>query len=62
MPDSEKYQQCLEAICNSGCDAVRATIDALENNLEVSQTSELSGQQRDSILSELKAIMAVYDR
>ncbi len=62
MPDSEKYQLCLEAICNSGCDAVRATIDALEHDLEVPQTGELDEDQRRQILEELKAIMAVYDR
>lgn len=61
MQDQDKYQQCLEAICGSGCEAVRATIEAMEENQEVSQTSSLDEDQRRTILEDLKAIMAVYD-
>jgi hypothetical protein len=53
---------CVEALCKCGCNAVRATISAMERGLPVPQTEGLTEQQREFVLSELKAIMAVYDK
>ena len=62
MTDSDPISQCVEALCQCGCDAVRATITAMETGHEVAQTVGLSDQQRQKVLAELRAIMAVYDR
>lgn len=59
---SEPVQACVEALCDNGCEAVRATIRALRDDLPVAQTEGLSEQQRRAVLDELIAIMAVYDR
>ncbi|MBF0470854.1 MAG: hypothetical protein HQL48_05710 [Gammaproteobacteria bacterium] len=53
--------RCVEAICNCGCNAVRATITALEEGHEVSQSAALTPQELQMLLNELKAVMAVYD-
>lgn len=58
---SEKVNQCVEALCMTGCDAVRATIKTLEEGLTVAQTEGLDEEERRAVLNELKAIMAVYD-
>jgi hypothetical protein len=62
MGHSDKVQQCVEALCIRGCDAVRVVIRALEDGLPVTQTNGLDPQERAAVLAELKAIMAVYDR
>ena len=54
--------QCVENLCECGCDAVRATISAMEAKLPVSQTEGMSDEQQQQVLDELKAIMAVYDK
>ena len=59
---SHPVQACVEALCLNGCEAVRATIRALEAELPVVQTDGLSAEQRRAVLEELKAIMDVYDR
>ncbi len=61
MDHSNKVQQCVEALCQNGCDVVRATIHALERGLPVAQTDTMSDQERKAVLCELKAIMSVYD-
>lgn len=58
--DLDLVQQCVEALCLNGCEAVRATIRALEEDVPVAQTEGLDSQQRAAVLRELKAIMAVY--
>jgi hypothetical protein len=62
MSDSNNVSACVEAVCLLGCDAVRATIAALETGLPVAQAEGLDTEQRNHLLAELKAIMAVYDR
>ena len=57
----EQLHQCIDAICTCGCDAVRATIQAMESGQEIAQTATLTESQRQIVLSELKAVMAVYD-
>lgn len=61
MRQSSKVQQCVEALCQNGCQAVRATIHALERDLPVAQTETMDDHERAAVLAELKAIMAVYD-
>jgi hypothetical protein len=50
----------IEAICMRGCRQVRADIEILERGGTLPETRGLSGAQRDALLSELRAIMAVY--
>ncbi len=58
---SEQVTQCIDALCQCGCDAVRATIAAMESGIVVPQVSSLTPDERLLVLEELKAIMAVYD-
>jgi len=60
--ESEKVTRCVESLCQSGCDAVRATIRAMEAGEPVAQSEGLSTEERQAVLVELQAIMAVYDR
>ncbi len=59
--NSEQVSQCIDALCQCGCDAVRATISALETGAIVPQVEILSEEERRMVLDELKAVMAVYD-
>lgn len=58
---SEQVSQCIDALCQCGCDAVRATISAIESGVEIPQVKTLSEDERRMVLDELKAVMAVYD-
>ena len=60
--DSSKVNQCVEALCKCGCNAVRATINSMEMGAKLEQTRDLNEQEADTVLHELKAIMAVYDK
>ena len=59
---SDKIQQCVEALCQNGCRAVRATIEVLENGEGVPQVDGLTAEERNAVLTELKSIMSVYKR
>ncbi|MDH5784150.1 MAG: hypothetical protein OEZ16_00910 [Chromatiales bacterium] len=59
--DTKQVNQCVDALCQCGCDAVRATITAIEAGAEVPQVQTLSQPEREVVLHELKAVMAVYD-
>ena len=61
MNHSEQINQCIEALCNTGCDTVRATIRTLEEGLPLPQTKGLNKEERRIVLEEIKAVMAVYD-
>ncbi len=58
--DHPKLAEYLEILCQSGCEAVNATITAMENNQSISAIHDLSADERDIVLQELKAIMSVY--
>lgn len=63
MPTSSiKLNQRIEAVCEAGCEAVRASIASIESGTAVALTSDLSAEESQQILHELKNIMAVYDR
>lgn len=59
-PDSEQLSECLEAICQCGCEAVLATISAMEAGQTVPQIEQLTEDERRLVLQELKSIMDVY--
>ena len=59
--DTKQVNQCVDALCQCGCDAVRATIKAMESGAGVPQLETLDHEERQVVLDELKAVMAVYD-
>ena len=52
----------VESICELGCERVNEIIAELESGRHVPETTDLSALDQQTVLSELKAIMAVYDR
>ena len=63
MPKTlSRLNERLEAVCATGCDAVRASIELLEQGKNLDITDGLSSSEQELLLNELKAIMAVYDR
>ncbi|MBD3671563.1 MAG: hypothetical protein HUJ29_12410 [Gammaproteobacteria bacterium] len=60
--DQHKIQECVEALCQSGCEMVRATISAMEDGQSIAQTCGLKQDEASAVLNELKTIMSVYDR
>ena len=58
--DHNKLTSYLEILCQSGCHSVNATIEAMENNQPISIINELTPDERQIILQELKSVMAVY--
>ena len=62
MDHSDDINRCIEALCQCGCDAVRATITAMEAGQAVAQTEGMNEVEKRQVLEELRAIMAVYDR
>ncbi|HEB56431.1 MAG TPA: hypothetical protein ENI98_09030 [Gammaproteobacteria bacterium] len=59
---SNKSQLCVEQLCAEGCQSVRLYIRRLEQGDDIPQTSELKPEEKQQVLIELKAIMAVYDK
>lgn len=62
MPTSSlKLNQRIEAVCEAGCEAVRASIEILELGQQVALTDDLSPEECQQVLAELKNLMSVYD-
>jgi len=62
MPTSSlKINQRIEAVCEAGCEAVRASIQTLESGHQIALTDDLSPEECQQVLFELKTIMLVYD-
>lgn len=59
--DQHKISRCVELICEKGCVQVTATIQMLETAISMPEMAELIDMERDAVLQELKAIMAVYE-
>jgi len=53
-------ESCIEAICQKGCQQVRRDIRLLEQGRSLPELSHLDIDDRRHVLSELKAVMAVY--
>jgi hypothetical protein len=60
MP-SEHVEACIEELCQQGCREVRRVIALLEKHEHVTPTARLSPAERAIVLTELRAVMAVYD-
>lgn len=62
MPTTSlKLNQRIEAVCEAGCEAVRASIKTLESGHDETLTQDLNNEERQIILTELKIIMSAYD-
>lgn len=58
--DAERVELVLENLCGQGCKAVWGIIASLESGHALPQTDGLSEGELETLLAELKAIMAVY--
>ena len=59
--DTSKIAHCIETLCQKGCKEVTQIILALEQGAPLEEVRELSTEERQAVLDELKAIMAVYN-
>jgi hypothetical protein len=59
--EPDKVELCIEALCLQGCNRVFTKIEALKKGQEIRETASLSELERQTVLKELEAIMAVYD-
>lgn len=59
--DQSKISACIEDLCQKGCREVTRVIGALEQGGTVKEAETLNTDERNAVLLELKAIMAVYD-
>lgn len=53
-------EDCVEAICNKGCQAVRSDIDLLRRGGCTPELQGFSAADRQRVLKELQTIMDVY--
>lgn len=60
--DHQRIANCVETLCQEGCNDVRQAIAQLEAGQSLPQLQGLSATEQQAVLAELKAIMAVYDR
>lgn len=61
MSESKTSNQCIELICQQGCTVVREIIVKLEQHHQVAELEHLDDEQKQTVLTELKTVMAVYD-
>jgi hypothetical protein len=57
---NHRVEHAVELLCHQGCRAVWGVIDALESGRSLPETAALDSAEIRAVLSELKAIMAVY--
>ena len=54
-------ERALEDICNLGCQSVWVVIDQLKRGEPVEQAAGLAAEQLPVLISELEAVMVVYE-
>ncbi len=57
---STQIEECIEILCQKGCRSVREDIRLLERGEILPELSVLDDLARQTVLKELRAIMAVY--
>jgi hypothetical protein len=62
MIDQQKVVQAVEDICSTGCISVKAIILTLEQGNPVESVNNFTAEELNILLSELKSIMAVYEK
>lgn len=58
--EQNRVQTCIELLCQKGCTSVLETIRALEEKRTVEEATNLSHDEIQTVLTELRNIMAVY--
>jgi len=58
--DRKKIDHCVETLSLRGCTEVFEAIRLLGEGTQLSETAELTDNEREAVLNELKSIMAVY--
>lgn len=56
-----QLEQCVETLCHKGCKMLWADIEALEKGVIPPEARSLTESERGQLLTELRAIMSVYD-
>ena len=59
--NQRRVERCVENLCQKGCRAVWADIDALESGRRPPELDGLSSTELRAVLTELKQVMAVYE-
>lgn len=59
--NTQLIEQRVSEICELGCGRVREVIAQLQQGSTTAETEQLNAAERQQILHELQAIMAVYD-
>jgi len=57
----KQLDECVEKLCEQGCNVVRENIEALEKGQALTSINYLNDGERIIVLEELKIIMSVYD-
>ncbi|MEJ2452984.1 MAG: hypothetical protein P8103_02350 [Candidatus Thiodiazotropha sp.] len=57
---SKQIEECIEILCQKGCHSVRQDIRLLERGESLPELRVLDDLARQTVLKELRAIMAVY--
>lgn len=55
-----KIDHCVETLSLRGCTEVCEVIRLLEEGTPLFETTELTDDEREAVLNELKSVMAVY--
>lgn len=59
--NQNKIDFALETLCQRGCVEVSRIIRALEQGESLPELADMDPAERQAVLQELKAVMAVYD-
>ena len=54
-------EQCVDYLCEQGCEKVSGYIEAIRNNDDLPELRELSDEERSAVHDELVSIMSVYE-
>ncbi|RTZ58099.1 MAG: hypothetical protein DSZ32_01390 [Gammaproteobacteria bacterium] len=57
---NSRVDECVEAICQKGCQATRNDLTRMENGEIIMEISHLSKKEQTEVQREIAAIMAVY--
>jgi hypothetical protein len=59
---SHKTIKMVEDICKLGCNRVNEIIEQLERGESIGETTNLGQDETNTLLQELKSIMAIYNK
>ena len=59
--ENKNILKVIETICHMGCSSVNNIIAALEKGESIDQTEDLSKEEIEILIKELKTIMSIYD-